>query len=341
MFKVNGNTLLAEEIEILIELRAQLAINGVELFREFKKSGNNIQFPCPVHNHGQERKPSCGISTKDVKRPTGEIIPAGTVHCFACGYTATLDEMVSYCFGKDDEGHFGKTWLVKNFLSISVESRSSIELNLDRGASRVKKINYVSEEELETYRYYNEYMYKRKMTNEVIDMFDVGYDDCFKMLNDKKEVVRISKCITLPVRDITGGTLFIGRRSVTDKMFHYPEGVDKPVYGLYELDQYAPADTKEIIICESAINAITCWVYGKPAVALLGTGTDLQYRQLASLPYRKFITALDPDEAGQLGTQKIKNKLGKNKLVSNYSIPVNKDINDLTKEEFENLEEFF
>lgn len=332
MFYVSGNPILSEDLDVLQELKRQLAINGILRFAEFKVGQRNIQFNCPIHNDGQERKPSCGISTVNQ-----EGTPAGTVHCFACGYTATLEEMVSHCFGKDDSGAFGKEWLIKNFLTVSVDSRKPIELNLSRDKNSGTVEQFITEEELDSYRYYHDYMYKRKLTNEVIEQFDVGYDKHFELKDKNGKVTSVLRCVTFPVRDVNGNTLFIARRSVDTKFFHYPEDAQKPVYGLYEL----PKDAKEVIICESIFNALTCYVYGKPAVALLGLGTPYQFEQLKKLPCRKFITALDGDNAGRRATVRLKKALGSNKLVTSYLIPDGKDVNDLTFEEFKNLEEIF
>lgn len=332
MFYVSGNPILADDLEVLQELKRQLQFNGILRFAEFKVGPRNIQFNCPIHNDGQERKPSCGISTANQ-----EGTPAGTVHCFACGYTTTLEEMISHCFGKDDAGAFGKEWLIKNFLTISVDSRKPIQLDLDRGKSSGNVEHFITEDELDSYRYYHEYMYKRKLTDEVIEQFDVGYDKHFELKDKEGKVKSVLRCVTFPVRDINGNTLFIARRSVDTKFFHYPDGVEKPVYGLYEL----PKDAKEIIICESIFNALTCYVYGKPAVALLGLGTPHQFEQLRKLPCRKFITALDGDDAGRRATVRLKKALGSNKLVTSFIIPDKKDVNDLTFEEFKNLEEIF
>jgi DNA primase len=331
MFYVNKNPILADELQVLNELKVQLELNGILRFAEFKVGPRNIQFNCPIHNDGQERKPSCGISTVNK-----EEVPAGTVHCFTCGYTASLEQMISDCFGKDDDGAFGKEWLIKNFLTISIENRKDIILDLERGNNR-KTTSYVSEEELDSYRYYHPYMYKRRLTDEVIEQFDVGYDDHFELKDKFGKVKSVLRCLTFPVRDINGNTLFIARRSVDIKFFHYPEGVDKPIYGLYEL----PKDANEIIVCESVLNTLTCYTYGKPSVALLGLGTEYQYDQLRKLPCRKIITALDPDGAGYRATERLKKALKGNKLVTSYVLPEGKDVNDLEKEEFENLEELF
>lgn len=331
MFYVNKNPILASELEVLNELKTQLALNGIQRFAEFKPGPRNIQFNCPIHAGGQERKPSCGISTVNK-----EEVPAGTVHCFTCGYTATLEQMISHCFGKDDDGVFGREWLIKNFLTISIENRKDIILDLQRGNNKITN-NYITEEELDSYRYYHPYMYKRRLTDEVIEQFGVGYDNHFELKDKFGKVKNVLRCLTFPVRDINGNTLFIARRSVDIKFFHYPEGINKPVYGLYEL----PKDAKEVIVCESILNALTCYVYGKPAVALLGLGTEYQYEQLRKLGCRKIITALDPDAAGQRATARLKKALNGSKLVTSYIIPEGKDINDLEKEEFENLQELF
>lgn len=339
MFTINGNPILEDEIIVLQELRAQLQLQGIEKFKEFRVSGRNIQFNCPIHNNGQERKPSCGVSTTDTYRDNTKI-PAGTVHCFSCGYTATLEEMISNCFGKDDLGVFGRQWLTKNFLTISVEQRKDINLNFERTKQKELNVDYIAEKELEQYRYYHDYMFERGLTEELIEMFDIGYDDKFILQNEKHKTPKLVKSITFPVRDITGGTLFIARRSVKDKLFHYPEGVDKPVYGLYELKMYAPKVT-EVIVVESFFNALSCWKYGRPAVALMGLGTESQYEQLKKLNCRKLILAFDPDEAGHNAANKLTNNLRREKLISRFVLPPKKDINDLTEKEFKNLEEIF
>ena len=322
MFTVNNNPILADDLEVLEELKNQLAANGIQRFATFKPGPDNIQFNCPIHNEGQERKPSCGIST--VKKGKH---PAGTVHCFTCGYTANLEEMISHCFGRDDQGVFGREWLTKNFLTISVEQRKDLVLDMQRKHSS-DPVEYISEEELDSYRYYHEYMYKRRLTDEIIEKFDVGYDKDFELGG------KHLRCVTFPVRDEQGRTLFIVRRCIDSKVFHYPTGAKKPVYGLYEL----PKDANEVVVCESVFNALTCYVYGIPAVALLGLGTDYQYQQLRRLNCRKIIAGFDPDDAGQRATKRLRRALPE-KLVSSYIIPPGKDINDLSREEFENLQQ--
>ena len=89
------------------------------------------------------------------------------------------------------------------------------------------------------------------------------------------------------------------------------------------------------------LNCITVWGYGKYAVALNGTGSSSQLQELKNLPYRKIILALDPDEAGIKGCHKIYKALKDSKLITRVQVPKGKDINDLSEEEFKNLNEYF
>jgi 5S rRNA maturation endonuclease (ribonuclease M5) len=269
----------------------------------------------------------------------------GMFHCFACNQVHTLQEVISFCFGHEDDyvGAWGWKWLVKNFATVRVEERNDIQLDFSRGGTNSilhadKNNEYVGQEELDSYRYIHPYMYKRKLTDDIIELFDVGYDEK-------------THCITFPVRDINGNCLFIARRSVRTKYFNYPAGVNKPLYGIYEL--YKELDDcnidktnmelyyDSIIVCESMLDALTCWVYGKYAVALNGLGNDLQFSQLKQLPTRKLILATDNDEAGMRARDRIRKHIH-NKIITEYVLPEGrKDINELTEEEFTGLKEIF
>ena len=320
--QINGLIFNAELVDIISELQAQLHINQIPLLQRTREMPDDLMVTCPYHKGGQERRPSAGIRKSD-----------GQFHCLACGETHTLQEMISHCFGHTDDmiGAFGWNWLLKNFLTVSVETRKDVELDFSRNyTGKLSVPKFVDEDELDSYRYTHPYMYKRKLTDDVIEMFDVGYD-------------KNTKCITFPVRDECGNTLFIARRSVVTKFFNYPQGVEKPVYGLFEVNEWKRLghDVSEIIICESMLDALTCWVYGKPAVALNGLGDDMQFQQLNKMPCRKFILATDSDAAGMKARKRIRRHIH-NKLVTEYILPSGrKDMNELSKEEFDALEENF
>ncbi len=125
--------------------------------------------------------------------------------------------------------------------------------------------------------------------------------------------------------------MFVQTRSVNTKFHHYSEGVDKTdyLYGAYECQQYYP-EANEVWVCESIINALTLWTLGIPAIALMGVGGGHQFELLKQLPYRSLVLALDPDEPGQIATNKlIKILKGKKLLYTVEYLNSKDDVNDL------------
>lgn len=316
-------------------------LDELGLIRKNKIVGDYYQIYCPLHNDGNERRPSSGILLHDETR-NGKEYPAGFWHCFTCQRAMPLQQLIDEII-KQRGIHSAEVlnWVNKNITNAEIDTNFDYLID-NRDA--VKKLNsklavnymssfnkketkYVSEDELKAYRYTTQYMYDRKLTDEVIAKFDVGVDLNFIPPGRKRK----KPTITFPVRDEKGRTLFIYRRSIADKNFFMPQGIEKPVYGLYEL----PKGVHSVIICESIFNALTCYVYNKPALALLGTGTPAQINKLKLLGISEFVIGLDPDEAGERGYKKLKRALSSIAFVKRMPIPEGKDINDLTKEEFD------
>lgn len=347
---IEGIQFNVDLIQVLIELKNELNSNGIELIRKCKEGPTHIQICCPYHNNGQERRPSAGIRKED-----------GIFHCFTCGEVHSLPEVISYCFGYTDDiiGKFGMQWLLKNFATVQKEERKDVELDFRRSGSVFNSRSgsnntiyrgsfdtyhknverYVTEEELDKYRYIHPYMYKRGLTDDVIEIFDIGYDSS-------------TQTITFPIKDVSGNCLFVARRSVKGKFFNYPEGAEKPLYGLYELARETLVgkdksgnlvlNPDEVIVTESMLDALSFWTINKYAVALNGLGTERQIRQLLNLPYRKIILATDMDEAGLKARKKLKEQLKNKKIVTEYIFPKGrKDANECSREELMNLEEVF
>ena len=316
--QINDITIDADVSEILTALREQLAEQGIMRFEKIVDSGEDVMVQCPYHKDGQERRPSAGIRKSD-----------GLLHCLACGETHSLPEVVGFCFGRDM--FFGYNWLMKNFGALSEQDRQPITLNLSRTPSASVQ-EYVSEDELDSYRYTHPYMYERGLTDEVIEMFDIGYD-------------KSTDSITFPVRDIKGNTLFVARRTIKYKSFNIPKNVDKPLYGDYELSQILQTKEgidkfKDVYVCEGLFDCLRLWCVGKYAVAGFGClFSDKQIKDLCELPTRKIIFALDNDQAGISATERLK-RLVRGKLMTTAILPYNrKDIGECTDDELKNLRE--
>ena len=314
-----------------------------KLVRPNRVINNYYSVYCPFHNNGQERKPSCGVVIHDEYR-NGRSYKSGSWHCFACGAYKPMSEAVTEILKSRSIKKTGIEWLNENIPGFEedYEFESLIPDNLFEDVNNKFALNYikehtektteyVSEEELARYRFTVPYMYERKLTDEVIEKYDVGVDLHWIPPGRKKEV----PCITFPVRDEQGRTLFFCRRSIEGKMYSLPSGVTKPVFGL----DVIPKGTQSIIICESIINALTAEVYGYHAVALLGTGNAYQINQLRRLGCREFILCMDGDEAGRKATTKLRRQLSNVAIIWSLPMPDGKDLNDLTKEEFDQLYE--
>lgn len=313
--------------DVLTELVSQLRANNIPFISKQRNSGEHIQITCPYHSNGMERKPSAGIRKSD-----------GVFHCFACGEVHTLPEVISHCFGHDEDliGTWGWQWLLKNFATVQVEERKDVEIDFrrssvaDKNSIKADKINnnWVTEEELDKYRYTHPYILKRGVSEKIVELFDIGWD-------------AKTDCITFPNLDKYGNCLFVAKRSVKQKFFQYPKDVQKELYGIYQLYQLHPFPS-EVYVCESMIDCLYLWTFNKPACALNGLGNEIQFKQLRELPCRVLILATDSDEAGLRARERIRMNMQNIKIIKEVVLPKGrKDINECTPNEIQNLVEVF
>lgn len=315
MIIVDNVPIMADIPDILRLLQIELRMSGIMLLKDvnYRMAGNgSIMLTCPYHGDGNENKPSMGMTTREIKKKD-RIIPIGYCHCFSCHEKVTLEKFISHCFGMDDGGVFGSRWLIDRFTA-DVDNRACFFEPIKQESTE-KKQEYISEEELAKYSFIHPYMEERYLEYQQLVDYDIGYD-------------RLTDCITFPVHDINGKVLFVVKRSVKEKKFYIPNGVDKPLYGLYQVLKNFCA-TRELYVCESILNALMLIKWGKPAVALLGTGSDYQIGVLNQLYYRRIILCLDNDTAGEMASNKLKNRLKRDKFVSKITIKEKgKDINN-------------
>ncbi len=302
-----NNIIITESLDnILNMLKVDLANKEINVFHSIKSGSENIQTTCPFHKGGQERKPSFGIH-----------IETGKCNCFTCGWKGDLFTLISEIHNKYDDGKYGKNWVLKNFSSTEIIERQRPIFDLGRNKKLSQEITTVTEQELQQYRYYSYYMYVRKLSNRIINTFDVGYD-----IN--------TDCLTFPVYDLENRCVFVARRGVGYKYFNYPKAVNKPVYALVNAIEKG---YKKVVITESILNCLTLWKLGIPAVSLMGLGSKSQYELLRNAPIRHYVLALDPDRAGQQAQEKLRKALCKHKVISQIKYTdSNKDINDLDKD---------
>ena len=310
---LNGYDLNIEVIDVVKYIKQLLDANHINKLNIINDKYDNIQISCPIHKEGLERKASATVLKQDKVTYSGNIIPAGTVHCFTCGYSTNIVGFIRDCLNISYKSAEQLLFNITSSKKLIVNERDIKPLLISNNR---ESIQYISKEELQNYAYIHKYMFQRKLTIDIINKFEVGYDPQ-------------TDCLTFPVYE-NGKCLFVAKRKVKYKQFIMPNINPKPIYGLDYITQ------KEVIICESVINALTCWVYGYQAIALFGTGSYYQLKILQQSDIRSFILMFDGDLAGRAGADRFKSFI-KDKFILDILLPIGKDVNDLSKEEFQNL----
>lgn len=306
------NRLITEPI-INILHQAKKELNNGKLKDIIDKHNGNLLISCPSHKNGCERKPSCTVAIA-----TDTDLEPGFAHCFTCGYSAPLTQVITDLFDETDPS-FGEEWIKERFGTTLISSFEYLpEITLDR---KVEEKKFLDESILTEFDYYHDYMWYRKLSKEVVDRFRVGYD-------------KRRKAITFPVYDEKHRLVMVTARSVNTKMFWIPEAVEKPVYLLYYLLEN---NIKTAYIVESQINALYLWSLGYSACGLFGTGSEQQYETLRKCGIRNFVTLFDGDTAGQKGAYRFRKNMPRDCFITDVRLPAGKDVNDLSPDEVHNL----
>ena len=312
-----GNKIILEPIlNIIRQIKYE---SNNYYFKDIYDKGDYLRVTCPYHKDGHEMHPSCSI----YQRTDNNDIVAGTLHCFTCGMKVQLYSVVSYCLNLNDD-ELGKEWLIQRFGQLISMSKIDLpELVINNTGPE-----YLDESELNKYEYNNsealDYLInKRHLNLEVIRKFKVGYNP-------------VNRCITFPTWSSNNRLVGVFQRSIDNKNFIIPQNIQKPIY---LLNNAINNNYTKVYVVESQINALTLYGWGRPAIALFGTGTRSQYNELNKSGIRHFILCLDGDEAGFKGSGRFIQNMYDDILVDYIQIPKNKDVNDLTLDEFINLEE--
>lgn len=351
---LNGYT-VKSIMQVLEILQADLQAQGKFRFKYLREyPDDKIMMTCPFHKGGQEVKPSANIVLVEKSGLSAGFFHCYV--CGDWRATLDFFSFISAVLGRRDGGQEGIKWckekgliecrgtlgLFKNLMKPSmIDVESLLKKSIQTGKSpyiyfnhelkrvvytdlyRQEKIDgyekreYYTEEELQYFRYTHDYVYKRGVTDDLIEKFDIGYD-------------RKNECITFPCKDENGCYAII-RRNVKFKRYELPSE-EKPIWGLYEV----PNNAESVIICESIFNALSLWKWGYYAIALLGLGTERQVKMINWRGWKSVYLAFDGDLAGRKATEKWCKAL-RWFSVGVYDVPDGKDVNDLSQEEFEAL----
>ena len=304
-----GNKVIDASVEKILHEAKNDLTNGK--LKHIYPRGRNLIITCPSHKDGKESKPSCNVLAVD----DDPKVEYGTAHCFACGYSAKLPQLIADLF--DESYQFGEDWLLDRFCNVFIE-RDILLPSFDLEPTVIEKNEILDESILTDYDFYHPYMWKRGLSKEVVDEFRVGYD-------------KIRDAITFPVYDERHRLVMITARCVSTKFFFIPGEVEKPVYLLYDVLE---KNQDTVFVCESQINALYLRsLFNVSAVALFGTGSHTQLETLKKSGIRNYILCFDGDTAGRKGAIRFQNALSNQAMITEIKFPQGKDANNYSKEE--------
>ena len=306
------NYVINKPIEEILTLLKLSLTNGK--LKDIENKGDDILVTCPHHDGGHEKTPACNIYIgNDTK------LPYGYFNCFVCGEKGSFLKFVAECF--DAPESYAKAWLLENFggelIAKNLFMGEPIVLNRNKG---VKK--HLDESILDQYQTWNPYLAKRKLSREICELFKVRYDPKYRQ-------------VIFPAYDMNGNLVMLAKRSIDVKSFYLDKDVEKPVYCL---DYVMKNNIKTVLITEGPFDCLTGWEYGFPTIATFGKISDYQIEQINKSCINIIYAAFDNDAAGRSFLETLKRKLTKRIIIIETKFPAwRKDLNDLTKEELQEI----
>lgn len=303
--------------EIIDEVRqTNDIVDIISQYVRLKRSGRNYFGLCPFHN---EKSPSFSVS------PDKQIF-----HCFGCGAGGNV-----FTFLTKIEGI--------NFIEAvqMLAERANIQLpTLENSGDSARellkaKVYKVNESAAEYYhqnlykpesKIAQEYIKKRKLSNETLKAFKIGFsgkfDELYRELkkqgfeekeilesglvnrNDKGQYIdRYRNRIMFPICDVRGKVIAFGGRVLDDSKPKYINSPENVVYSkgrnLFGLNVAKKGDIKKILIVEGYMDVISLHQRGiTNVVAPLGTALTQQQGWLLRKSSEQIILSFDSDEAG-------------------------------------------
>ena len=297
-------------------------VDVISQYVVLKRSGRNFFGLCPFH---KEKSPSFSVS------PDKQIF-----HCFGCGVGGNVIHFLS----KIENLNFRET------IEMLAE-KSGIELPTVEGEvdskllqlkSKVYEINQLTAQFYHENLYKpsaklaQEYVKKRKLDNNTLKNFLIGYsgnfNELYLMLKEKgfteeeilasslvnktqdgKFIDRFRGRLMFPIQDTRNKVIAFGGRVLDDSKPKYINSPENIVYSkgrhLFGLNVAKKGDLKKIIIVEGYMDAISLHQRGiTNAVASLGTALTESQGRLLRKSSEQVIIGYDSDGAGQAATMR-------------------------------------
>jgi DNA primase len=305
--------LLVRSIRIEFDIQDYLESKGLHKVRPV---GDNVMACCPFHD---ERSPSFGVNME-----------TGVYNCFGCGAKGTVGHLVKV-LDKFDTVFDAETSLIQMYgrYAISLDD----ELTLEFSDDDVRQDYWISEDNLDAYRFRHPYLGGRGIEESWQRFFGIGYS-------------KRHRAITIPWRDEISRLITIKFRGIVDKKFWYdpplPPGLKAET--LWGLDKVLKHGFRKLALTEAEIDGISVWQGGaSKGIGASGIGgnqfNEAQANKLIRLlpEDTEIITFTDNDKGGELAKERISDYLSGRFRLSEVDWTLIdrdvKDANDLTAAE--------
>ena len=307
--------------ELLEEIRSRNdIIDVISQYVTLKRSGRNYFGLCPFHN---EKSPSFSVS------PDKQIF-----HCFGCGVGGNVFHFIQKI---ENISFIESVQMLAERAGVKLPTLSNYE---DEKVAKLKaKVYDVNRFTAEFYhknlykpesKLGQEYIKKRKLDNNTLKAFMIGYsgqfDELYRALKkegfEDEEILasglvnksekgmyidRYRNRVMFPIQDVRNRVIAFGGRVLDDskpKYINSPENIvyskGRNLFGLNVAKKFNPGVMKRLLIVEGYMDAISLFQRGiTNVVASLGTAlTDAQGRLLRKST-EQVILGYDADGAGQ------------------------------------------
>ena len=297
----------------------RITVRGVEIFSL-----------CPLH---EEKTPSFSLN-----------LEKGLFHCFACGAEGNVISLIQKKLRLSFED--ACQWLM-NFCGLQGQAGAFVNLFIKFKESNafidsIKRVvelfqdqNTIFDESFlnKLTHEHREFYLEKGFSEAILDEFEVGY------AVDPQFVGRLF----FPLRNEQGGLIgFTGRRidgkdKVMKWIHSFALAKKNMLYNLHRAKSHAIIEnTKELILTEGPGDCMRAAQYGKRnVVGLLGSSLAEFQKWLLLKHAFRLVLALDGDVAGQQATKRIIYDLWGDFELYTLSFPAEKDLADLSRQEFE------
>ena len=293
-------------------------VDVISQYVRLKRSGRNYFGLCPFHN---EKSPSFSVS------PEKQIF-----HCFGCGVGGNVFTFLTKIEGIN---FVEAVQLLAERANIQLPTlENNVDLAKEALKAKVYKVNEF------TVKYYHENLYrpeskiaqeyikKRKLSNETLKSFQIGFsgkfDELYKELkkqgfedreilesglvnkNERGQYIdRYRNRLMFPICDVRGRVIAFGGRVLDDSKPKYINSPENVVYSkgrhLYGLNVAKKYDIKKrLLIVEGYMDVVSLHQRDiHNVVASLGTALTQQQGYLLRNNTEQIILSYDSDEAGQ------------------------------------------